>query len=123
MFGAGGGIRRFYFEFFIHLTRKLAERLLRVLSKRTSVSYTHLIAILPLSDGTITVTGTVNGQSGQDVTNNGYVDYGTDIAVTVIPESSHVVTKICDTEVNDCLLYTSWRLCQRQNRTWPRRGI
>ena len=49
----------------------------------------------------VTVTGTVNGQEGQIVADGEYVDFGTDITVTVTPESSHVVTKICDTEVNE----------------------
>ena len=59
------------------------------------------VSITQLANGTITVTGTVNGQSDKTVNNGGYVDYGTGLTVTVTPENSHVVTKICDTAVNE----------------------
>ncbi len=59
-----------------------------------------VVTITQPDNGTIAVTGTVNGVADQTVTDSGYVDYGTDLTVTVTPADSHVVTKICNTEVN-----------------------
>ena len=59
-----------------------------------------VVTITQPANGTIAATGTVNGVTDQTVTDSGYVDYGTDLTVTVTPADSHVVTGICGTAVN-----------------------
>lgn len=62
-------------------------------AKKPTVSWTNV------TGGTITVMGLVNGTE-QNVTSGSYVDYGTDITVTVTPDANHVVTAINGTTVN-----------------------
>ena len=62
-------------------------------AKKPTVSWTNG------TGGTITVKGLVNGTE-QSITSGSYVDYGTDITVTVTPDANHVVTAINGTAVN-----------------------
>ena len=55
------------------------------------IAHKPVVTIPSVTGGTVTVTGTVNGQEAQPVANGGYVDYNTDITVTLTPAKGYVV--------------------------------
>lgn len=59
-----------------------------------------VVTIDNATNGTISVTGTVNGTANSTVTNGQYVDFNTTLTVTATPGDGYVVEKINGTDVN-----------------------
>ena len=59
-----------------------------------------VVTIDNAANGTISVTGTVNGTANSTVTNGQYVDFNTTLTVTATPGDGYVVEKINGTDVN-----------------------
>ena len=59
-----------------------------------------VVTIDNAANGTISVTGTVNGTANSPVTNGQYVDFNTTLTVTATPGDGYVVEKINGTDVN-----------------------
>ena len=59
------------------------------------------VTITQPDNGTVTVTGTVNGVEKTELSSGDYVDYGTEVIVAAVPNSGYVVDTINGSNVNE----------------------
>ena len=60
-----------------------------------------VVTITQPDNGTVTVTGTVNGVEKTELSSGDYVDYGTEVIVAAVPNSGYVVDTINGSNVNE----------------------